>query len=137
MLIFNLRKLERNCKELAYTCHGQYVFHIVTVTSVLSWVMKFTLTGFNVQSLYYPQITRIATIKITAVFIHCDVSFFVRWLCVIIAFVGRTKVFLYGTSCCDGDTQGDNNCQTQLSSFYILYSFNATCHLNKKPSSGK
>ena len=71
-----------SCKQLAYTCHGQYVFHIVTVTSVVSQVMKFTLTGFTVLSLYYPQITHITTIKVMAVIIQCHVSFFVPRLCV-------------------------------------------------------
>jgi hypothetical protein len=33
-------------------------------------------------------------------------------------------------SCCD-DTQGDNNCQSQLSFFCILYGFNATCFGSK------
>jgi hypothetical protein len=48
MLFFNLYKLERNCKEFAYTCHREYVFHIVTASSVVSQVMEFILTGFTV-----------------------------------------------------------------------------------------
>ena len=64
---------------------------MVTVTTVLLQIIKFTLTCCTVHSLYYSQITRITTIKITAVNIHCNVFFFFLIGCFIMAFVCRRK----------------------------------------------
>lgn len=48
--------------------------------SWLSRIIKITLTGFTIQSLLYPQITHIITVRITASIIHLDVIFFLEWL---------------------------------------------------------
>jgi hypothetical protein len=50
---------------------------MVTVSSILLQIMKFTLTCITVHPLYYSQIVHITTIKIIAVNIHCNISFFV------------------------------------------------------------
>ena len=69
---------------------------MVTLTSVLLQIMKFTLTCFTVHSLYYSQNIHITAIKIIAVNIHCSISFFFSLIgCFIMAFVRRTKRYMY------------------------------------------
>jgi hypothetical protein len=48
-----------------------------------SQMIKFTLTGFSTQSLYYAQIIHTTTVKITATIICRAVSFyfFLDWVC--------------------------------------------------------
>ena len=59
------------------TCHGWYIFYTVTVTDVLSRIIKFILISSVTQSFYCPQITRTVTAKITAAIIQLRVcSFF-------------------------------------------------------------
>lgn len=54
-----------------------FSLHVVIVTGVLLQILKFTLTCCTGHSLHYAQIIHIATIKIIAVDIHCNISFFV------------------------------------------------------------
>jgi hypothetical protein len=68
---------------------------MVTLTSVLLQIMQFTLTCFTVQSVYYSQIIHITTIKIIAVNIHCNIRFCSLIGFFIMAFVSRTKRYLY------------------------------------------
>jgi len=60
-----------------------------------SWTIKFILTGFITQLLYYRKNTHITTVKIIAAIIHC-VSSPLPFLigCVIVARVGRTEKYL-------------------------------------------
>jgi hypothetical protein len=51
-------------------------FHVIAVTDVLSWIIKFTVTCFTTQSLYYPQVIYITTIKLVAAVSFHFVSFF-------------------------------------------------------------
>ena len=61
-----------------------------------SWTIKFILTAFITQLLYYRKNMHITTIKIIAAIIHCCVSSPLPLLigCVIVACVGRTKKIL-------------------------------------------
>jgi hypothetical protein len=69
---------------------------MVTLISVLLQIMHFTLTCFIVHSLYYSQIIHITTIKIIAMNMHCNISFFCFLIgCFVMAFVRRTKGYLY------------------------------------------
>jgi len=63
-------------------CHKRRFF-TVTVTDILSRTIRFTLTGFTTQSLYYPQIIHITASKIIMAIIHLHVSFFLilSWVC--------------------------------------------------------
>jgi len=53
ILIFSLRKFKRNCKYLAFTCHGWYSTCCV---SLLSRMTKVTLTAFTYQCIIIGQI---------------------------------------------------------------------------------
>jgi hypothetical protein len=71
-------------------CYGWYIFCTVTDIDFLSRIIKFILTSSVTQSLYFPQITRIVTVKIIVAIIQLRCSFFFLE-CVIAAFVGRPK----------------------------------------------
>ena len=72
-------------------CHGWWIYHIVAVTDVLSWLIKFTVTGLTIQSLCYPHILPFTAIKIIAVIIHHCPTPPPLIGCMFMVLVGRTK----------------------------------------------
>lgn len=62
-------------------------------------MIKFPVTGFTTQSLYYPQIIHITLVKIIAACISCHVIFCSADGFFIVAFVGRTKALNKSKPC--------------------------------------
>jgi hypothetical protein len=92
MLILAYANWKGSINDLRTLVTDDSYFHIVALTIVLSRIIKFTLTGFTTQSLYYPRIIHITTVKIAAAIIRCRFSSFCSTIgCVIVAFVDRRE----------------------------------------------